>query len=75
MSEDAPRPSLLMPSDFGQRFVDPFPWGFSGIDIGVAEYQLVRALPEPLDTSLPSIEAIEAALSADLGTVVDGEKP
>jgi predicted nuclease of restriction endonuclease-like (RecB) superfamily len=43
-------------------------YALSGIDkpIGVAEYQLVRALPEPLDTSLPSIEAIEAELSQDL---------
>ncbi len=32
----------------------------------MAEYQLVRALPEPLDTSLPSIEAIEAELGRDL---------
>jgi hypothetical protein len=40
----------------------------SGIDkpIGVAEYQLVRALPEPLDTSLPSIEEIESELSLDV---------
>jgi len=29
----------------------------------VAEYQLVRALPEPLDTNLPSIEEIEAELA------------
>lgn len=44
-------------------------YALSGIDkpIGVAEYQLVRALPEPLDTSLPSIEEIEAELSRDLG--------
>ena len=43
-------------------------YSLSGIDkpIGVAEYQLVRALPEPLDTSLPSIEEIEAELSRDL---------
>lgn len=43
-------------------------YALSGIDkpIGVAEYQLVRALPEPLDTSLPSIEEIEAELSRDL---------
>jgi predicted nuclease of restriction endonuclease-like (RecB) superfamily len=34
--------------------------------IGVADYQLVRALPEPLDTSLPSIEEIEAELADDL---------
>jgi YhcG PDDEXK nuclease domain len=44
-------------------------YALSGIDkpIGVAEYQLVRALPKPLDTSLPSIEEIEAELSRDLG--------
>jgi predicted nuclease of restriction endonuclease-like (RecB) superfamily len=43
-------------------------YALSGIDkpIGVAEYQLVRALPEPLDTSLPSIDEIEAELSRDL---------
>jgi len=43
-------------------------YALSGIDkpIGVAEYQLVRALPAPLDTSLPSIEEIEAELSRDL---------
>jgi predicted nuclease of restriction endonuclease-like (RecB) superfamily len=35
--------------------------------IGVAEYQLVRALPEPLDTNLPSIEELERALGGDLG--------
>ena len=44
-------------------------YALSGIDkpIGVAEYQMVRALPEPLDTSLPSIEQIEEELSRDLG--------
>lgn len=43
-------------------------YALSGIEkpIGVAEYQLVRSLPEPLDTSLPSIEEIEAELSRDL---------
>jgi predicted nuclease of restriction endonuclease-like (RecB) superfamily len=43
-------------------------YALSGIDkpIGVAEYQLVRALPEPLDTSLPSIEEIEAEFADDL---------
>ena len=45
-------------------------YALSGIDkpIGVSEYQLVRALPVPLDTSLPSIEEIEAELSRDLET-------
>ena len=43
-------------------------YALSGIakPIGVAEYQLLRALPTPLDTSLPSIEEIEAELSRDL---------
>lgn len=30
--------------------------------MGVAEYELVRALPEPLDTKLPSIEQLESEL-------------
>lgn len=44
-------------------------YSLSGIDkpIGVAEYQLVRSLPSPLDTNLPSIATIEAELSRDLG--------
>lgn len=33
--------------------------------IGIAEYQLIEALPEELQTSLPSIEAIEQALAGD----------
>jgi predicted nuclease of restriction endonuclease-like (RecB) superfamily len=43
-------------------------YALSGMDkpIGVAEYQLLRALPEQLETSLPSIEEIEAELSRDL---------
>ena len=43
-------------------------YALSGVDkpIGVAEYQLVRALPTPLDTSLPSIEEIEAEFAHDL---------
>jgi len=35
--------------------------------IGVADYELTRALPKELASSLPSIEAIEAELSQDLG--------
>lgn len=44
-------------------------YALSGIDkpIGVAEYQLVRALPDPLQRSLPSIAELEAELSRDLG--------
>lgn len=44
-------------------------YALSGIakPMGVAEYQLVRALPEPLDTTLPTIEQLEEELSAALG--------
>ena len=43
-------------------------YALSGIDkpIGVAEYQLLRDLPETLGRSLPSIAAIEAELARDL---------
>lgn len=33
--------------------------------MGIAEYQLIESLPENLQTSLPSIEAIEQALTID----------
>jgi YhcG PDDEXK nuclease domain len=33
--------------------------------IGVAEYQLIRAVPEPLVSELPSIEQIEAEQRPD----------
>ncbi len=48
-------------------------YALSGIDkpVGVAEYHLVRALPEPLDANLPSIEQIEAELAAGLGSEED----
>jgi len=35
--------------------------------IGIAEYQLIEALPAEFQTSLPSIEAIEQALAGDAG--------
>lgn len=43
-------------------------YALSGIDkpMGVAEYQLVRALPKPLDTCLPTIEALETEFSKDI---------
>jgi len=43
-------------------------YALSGIEkpLGISEYQLLRALPEPLDTRLPTIEAIENELSGEL---------
>ena len=34
--------------------------------LGISEYQLLRALPDPLDTNLPTIEALEEELSGEL---------
>jgi predicted nuclease of restriction endonuclease-like (RecB) superfamily len=64
-SDDAPTIGLLLCRTQNRLVAE---YALSGIDkpIGVAEYQLVRALPVPLDTSLPSIEEIEAELSRDL---------
>jgi predicted nuclease of restriction endonuclease-like (RecB) superfamily len=45
-------------------------YALSGIDkpIGVAEYQLLRDLPETLGSKLPSIAEIEAELAGDMDT-------
>jgi len=42
-------------------------YALSGIEkpIGVAEYQLLRDLPEPLGRDLPSIEQIEAEFAGE----------
>jgi predicted nuclease of restriction endonuclease-like (RecB) superfamily len=39
-------------------------YSLAGIEkpLGISEYQLLRALPGPLDTTLPTIEALEEAL-------------
>jgi predicted nuclease of restriction endonuclease-like (RecB) superfamily len=52
-------------------------YALSGIDkpIGVAEYQLLRDLPEALGRSLPSIAEIEAELSVGPGTSAALEAP
>lgn len=51
-------------------------YALSGIDkpIGIAEYELVRALPEPLLTNLPTVEQLESELSDwSQNSSVDGE--
>ncbi|MBI4752731.1 MAG: DUF1016 domain-containing protein [Acidobacteria bacterium] len=64
-SDDRPTIGLLL-CKTKKRLVAEY--ALSGIDkpMGVAEYQLVRALPEPLDTCLPTIEEIEAELSGSV---------
>ena len=66
-SDDKPTIGLLLCKEKNRLVAE---YALSGIErpIGVANYELVRALPEPLDTSLPSIEDIEAELQQDLGS-------
>lgn len=63
--DDKPTIGLLLCKEKNRLVAE---YALSGIDrpIGVANYELVRALPEPLDTSLPSIEEIEAELQQEL---------
>jgi len=64
--DDKPTIGLLLCKTKNQVVAE---YALSGIakPMGVAEYQLVRALPEPLDTKLPTIEQLEQELSALLG--------
>lgn len=68
--EDQPTIGLLLCKS-KNNIVAEYALRDSNKPIGVAEYQLVQALPEPLVTNLPSIEEIEAELSRELG----GEEP
>ncbi len=63
--EDRPTIGLLLCKTKKKLIAE---YALSGVDkpMGVAEYQLVRALPEPLDTCLPTIEELEASLSEEL---------
>ncbi|MFZ5593308.1 MAG: PDDEXK nuclease domain-containing protein [Pseudomonadota bacterium] len=59
--EDNPTIGLLLCRTKNRTVAE---YALSGIDkpMGVAEYQLVRALPEPLVTSLPTVEELESEL-------------
>lgn len=64
-ADDGPTIGLLLCRTQNRMVAE---YALSGIEkpIGVAEFQLVRSLPDPLDVSLPSIEEIEAELSRGL---------
>ncbi len=67
-SDDKPTIGLLLCKTKKRTVAE---YALSGIDkpIGVAEYQLVRALPEPLVTNLPTVEELES----ELGAIGNGE--
>jgi predicted nuclease of restriction endonuclease-like (RecB) superfamily len=61
-SQDAPTIGLLLCKS-KNKVVAEYALRDSSKPIGVAEYQLIEALPEDLQSGLPSIEAIEQALA------------
>ncbi|MBU1070755.1 DUF1016 family protein [Myxococcota bacterium] len=61
--EDGPTIGLLLCKSKNQVVVE-YALRDSSCPIGVAEYQLTGVLPEDLQTSLPSIEAIEQAMQS-----------
>jgi len=64
--QDGPTIGLLLCKSKNQMVVE-YALRDSTKPIGVAEYELTGALPEDLQTSLPSIEAIEQALAGEAG--------
>jgi hypothetical protein len=61
-SEDAPTIGLLLCKS-KNKVVAEYALRDGNKPMGVAEYQLVHAIPAQLETSLPSIEQIEAELT------------
>lgn len=61
--DDNPTIGLLLCKTKSQLIAE---YALSGIEkpIGVAEYELVRALPKELVTSLPTVEELESELGA-----------
>ncbi|MDD2723423.1 MAG: PDDEXK nuclease domain-containing protein [Methylovulum sp.] len=64
--QDQPTIGLLLCQDKNRAIAE---YALRGIDkpIGVAEYQLMRELPETLASNLPSIAEIEAELGGEMG--------
>lgn len=66
-ANDAPTIGLILCQQPNRVLAE---YALRGMDkpIGVSAYELTRALPADLQTSLPSIEAIERALEGDAGS-------
>lgn len=69
VAHDSPTIGLLLCKS-KNKVVAEYALRDSSKPIGIAEYQLIEALPAELQTSLPSIEAIEQALSGGDGGAV-----
>jgi hypothetical protein len=64
-SDDNPTIGLILCQDKKRVLAEYALRGMSK-PIGVSEYELTRALPEELKSSLPTIDEIESALTVDL---------
>jgi YhcG PDDEXK nuclease domain len=62
VEQDAPTIGLLLCKS-KNKVIAEYALRDSSKPIGVAEYQLIEALPAALQSGLPSIEAIEQALA------------
>ena len=73
-SDDKPTIGLLLCKQQNRLVAE---YALSGIDkpIGVAEYQLLRDLPDALEQSLPSIADIEAELAEGFQALRDLPEP
>jgi predicted nuclease of restriction endonuclease-like (RecB) superfamily len=71
-SDDKPTIGLLLCKTKKKLVAE---YALSGIEkpMGIAEYQLLKTLPKPLDTSLPSIEELESQLSGNLEKAEDNK--
>ena len=64
-SDDKPTIGILLCKS-KKRLVAEYSLSGMAKPMGVAQYQLVRAMPQPLDTCLPTIEELETELSSGL---------
>ncbi|MEM5433550.1 conserved hypothetical protein [Cupriavidus taiwanensis] len=67
-ADDSPTIGLLLCKE-NNRLVAEYALRGMAKPMGVAEYQLIREVPPPLITNLPSIELIEAELASDATSV------
>lgn len=74
-ADDQPTIGLLLCKS-QNRIVAEYALRDNAKPMGIAEYQLLQSLPEPLQTSLPSIEEIEAELAGEAfpGEEMNGEE-
>jgi predicted nuclease of restriction endonuclease-like (RecB) superfamily len=70
--QDSPTIGLLLCKS-KNKIVAEYALGDKNQPMGVAEYKLLQSLPEPLQTSLPSIEQIERELAGDAALEQGGE--